>query len=157
MEIRPIDKVDHHWLEKLWIKTWGSKEMVSKGKKVQLHDQRGYVVLDARVPVGFITYNISEGELEISSLLSLKANKGIGRMLIDGVVESARLSHVNRIWVVTTNDNTHALAYYQKRGFIIKEIRTDVMKKYRGLKPEIPLTGENGIPIRDEIELEYML
>ena len=26
----------------------------------------------------------------------------------------------------------------------------------RRLKPEIPLTGENGIPIRDEIELEII-
>jgi hypothetical protein len=31
------------------------------------------------------------------------------------------------------------------------------MSLARRIKPEIPLIGENGIPIRDEIELELML
>jgi hypothetical protein len=29
--------------------------------------------------------------------------------------------------------------------------------KSRQLKPEIPLTGNDGIPLRDEIELEMLL
>lgn len=32
-----------------------------------------------------------------------------------------------------------------------------VLEEYRKIKPEIPLTGEDGIPIRDEIELEMKL
>jgi hypothetical protein len=31
------------------------------------------------------------------------------------------------------------------------------MEEARVLKPGIPLIGENGIPLRDEIELEMML
>lgn len=54
---------------------------------------------------------------------------------------------------MTTNDNTHALRFYQKRGFVITAIRVNAMEEQRKKKP-IPLTGNDGIPIRDEIELE---
>ncbi len=50
-----------------------------------------------------------------------------------------------------------ALAFYQKRGFRLAALRPNAVEASRKLKPEIPLLGENGIPIRDEIELEMDL
>ena len=44
----------------------------------------------------------------------------------------------------------------QKRGFVISAIRTNVMEAQRKLKP-IPLLGNDGIEIRDEIELEMLI
>ena len=78
-------------------------------------------------------------------------------MLIDQVKETAKISGVNRLWLVTTNDNTHALAFYQKNSFSLCGIRQNIIDEYRKLMPEIPVTGLNGIPIRDEIELEYRI
>jgi ribosomal protein S18 acetylase RimI-like enzyme len=62
-----------------------------------------------------------------------------------------------RLYLVTTNDNTRALRFYQKRGFTICAVRLNVMDESRKIKPQISLTGEDGIPIRDEIELELEL
>ncbi|MDP2975645.1 MAG: hypothetical protein Q8N45_05465, partial [Anaerolineales bacterium] len=62
-----------------------------------------------------------------------------------------------RLFVVTTNDNTPALRFYQKRGFVIAAVRINAIEQSRKLKPEIPFAGEDGIPIRDEIELEMIL
>jgi hypothetical protein len=56
--------------------------------------------------------------------------------------------------VTTTNDNLNALRFYQRRGFRMTEIRPGAVDKARYLKPSIPLAGEFGIPIHDEIELE---
>ena len=157
MEIRPINKSDLFWLESQWIETWGANFLVSKGKKIHISEQRGYVVTEISVPVGFITFQVSGNEMEITSLLAKREQAGIGKMLIDQVKETAKISGVNRLWLVTTNDNTHALAFYQKNSFSLCGIRQNIIDEYRKLKPEIPVTGLNGIPIRDEIELEYRI
>jgi hypothetical protein len=48
-----------------------------------------------------------------------------------------------------------ALRFYQRRGFRLRELRPGAVdESRRRLKPEIPETGEYGIPIRDEIVLE---
>jgi ribosomal protein S18 acetylase RimI-like enzyme len=55
------------------------------------------------------------------------------------------------------NDNLHALRFYQKRGFVLVALHRNALEASRKLKPEIPLVGIDGIPIRDEIELELVL
>ncbi len=157
MEIRPLEKTDLLWLESQWVETWGSREMISKGKKIILHDQRGFIATEISVPIGFLTYQEDMRNIEITSLLAKKEQAGVGKMLIEQVKETARFSGVERVWLVTTNDNTHALEFYQKHGFSICGIRENVMDEYRKMKPEIPVTGYNGIPVRDEIELEFRL
>jgi hypothetical protein len=59
--------------------------------------------------------------------------------------------------LITTNDNLDALRFYQKRGFRIAGVRPNALDLSRRIKPEIPLVGEDGIPLRDEIELEMAL
>lgn len=56
-----------------------------------------------------------------------------------------------------TDDNLHALRFYQNRGFVLVAVYRNALEISRQLKPEIPLIGKNGIPLRDEIELEYTL
>ncbi|GAB6277014.1 MAG: hypothetical protein SAMD01599839_15540 [Rectinema sp.] len=58
------------------------------------------------------------------------------------------------MWLVTTNDNIDALRFYQKRGFELLKIHRNAISKSRKIKPTIPETGNYGISIRDEIELE---
>ena len=58
-----------------------------------------------------------------------------------------------RFWVVTTNDNVDALRFYQRRGFRLAELRTGAVDRSRQEKPQIPRTGDYGIPLHDEIDL----
>jgi ribosomal protein S18 acetylase RimI-like enzyme len=82
---------------------------------------------------------------------------GVGTALLDAVKNAAGWAGCKRLWLVTTNDNTHALRFYQKRGFHIAAVHRNALLRSRELKPEIPLAGMDGIPIRDEIELEIVL
>ena len=56
--------------------------------------------------------------------------------------------------LITTNDNLRALQFYQKRGYSLTKIYKDAMDEVRKVKPNVPIIGENGIPLRDELELE---
>ena len=58
---------------------------------------------------------------------------------------------------MTTNDNIRAIRFYQKRGFDMAAFRRNALDVSRKLKPEIPLVGDDGIPLRHEIEFELEL
>jgi DNA-3-methyladenine glycosylase I len=61
------------------------------------------------------------------------------------------------VWLTTTNDNLTALAFYQVVGLRLCALRPDAVTGSRRLKPSIPLVGQNGIPLRDELDLERIL
>jgi len=58
---------------------------------------------------------------------------------------------------MTTNDNEPAIEFYKHRGMSLVAVHRDALERSRELKPEIPLIGLEGKPIRDEIEFEYRL
>ena len=59
--------------------------------------------------------------------------------------------------LTSTNDNLPALKFYQKRGFVLHRLLPGAVERSREIKPEIPLLGVDGIPIREEIELVKIL
>ena len=79
--------------------------------------------------------------------------------IIDGTrILSAYTVNGTRLWVITTNDNIDALRFYQRRGFCLVCVHRGAVDRSRAsLKPEIPLAGNYGIPLRDELELEKRL
>jgi ribosomal protein S18 acetylase RimI-like enzyme len=77
--------------------------------------------------------------------------------LLAAIEAVAREHGCVRLWLVTTNDNLGALRFYQRRGFRLTALRPDALGAARRLKPEIPLVGDFGIPLRDELELEKPL
>ncbi len=103
--------------------------------------------------MGLITYIIEEDECEVISLDSVVENKGVGTLLLQKVEKTVREKGHQHIRLVTTNDNIHALGFYQKKGYRLEEIYRDAVEKARKMKPEIPFLSDNGIPITDEILL----
>jgi GNAT superfamily N-acetyltransferase len=85
---------------------------------------------------------------------AVTTRRGAGTALIEALVSRLRAEGVSLLRVTTTNDNLDALRFYQRRGFRIIAVRPGAVDESRRVKPSIPATGEYGIPIRDEIELE---
>jgi ribosomal protein S18 acetylase RimI-like enzyme len=54
-------------------------------------------------------------------------------------------------------DNLRALGFYQRRGFRLIALYPNALEASRRLKPQISMKAANGIPIRDELELELEL
>jgi ribosomal protein S18 acetylase RimI-like enzyme len=156
MEIktRTISTDDARWLKSVFKRRWGGDFMVSRGKIHKPESLDGFIAEVYGKNKGAITYKITGKQMEIVSLDSFLRRKGIGAALLGKAVDLARKKRLKRVWLVTTNDNLGALKFYQKRGFTIARIYPDAVRFARKVKPSIPLIGREGIPLRDEIELE---
>ena len=155
--IRPLDTSDQTWVKQFIIDHWGSTTAVAHGEVYHPHTLPGFVAIQQEEHVGLITYSIKQDSCEIVTIDSLRPSSGIGTALIEAVKEVAHKNQCKRLWLITTNDNINALRFYQKGGFTLAALHKNALEYSRKLKPEIPLIGQYGIPLRDEIELEMML
>jgi GNAT superfamily N-acetyltransferase len=153
-EIEPINGQTRSTAVALIADHWGSSTIYSKGKLHSAQELPGFTAMLGGELKGLVTYCIEGDACEIVSLDSLVENQGLGTKLIEKVVEEAKKQHCKRVWLITTNDNTHAIRFYQKRDFNLVAVRLNAMEEARKLKPQIPLLGNDGIPIVHEFEFE---
>jgi len=157
MLIKALAVADRAWAAALVEERFGSPTVVSRAV---LHDTRalpGLVALEAGERCGLLQYRSAGGELEVVVVIACRPRRGIGRRLLETVEEVAREQGCRRLWLVTTNDNRPALAFYRAMGWRRCAVRRGAMEEARRLKPQIPRTGHGGIPIRDEIEFERLI
>ncbi len=156
-EIRTLNPDDRAWVGQFIAERWGAEKVIAHGAVYYPRELPGFVAIANGERTGLVTYHIEGDSCEIVTLDSLKQNLGIGSTLIGAVKHVARESECKRLWLVTTNDNLRALRFYQMRGFVLAALHRGAVNESRKFKPEIPLLGMDGIPIRDEIELEMAL
>ena len=155
--IRPLAPADRDWVARRIAESWGAESVIAHGQIFRPTKLPGFAAEAEGEIIGLLTYHIEGQACEIITLDSWREGLGVGSALIEAMTQAARQAGCRRLWLITTNDNTHALRFYQKRGFIIAAVQINAIERSRRLKPEIPLTGMDGIPIRDEIELEMRL
>ena len=134
--------------------TWGEK-VVRRGEAV---DPAGGELIGAFVDdeiIGVATYAVKSDECEVVAIEAYQERIGIASALMDEIRSRAREAGCGRLWLVTTNDNVPAIAFYQRWGMDLCALRHDSVSEARArLKPGIPETGHDGIPIRHELEFE---
>ena len=130
---------------------------MSKGRVFDPSELEGFAAVADEKVVGLVTFRVERDECEVVTLNSLSEGTGTGSSLLNAVRDTAIKARCRRLWLITTNDNLSALRFYQKWGLRITAIYPNALERSRMLKPEIPLLGKEGIPIRDEIELEMIL
>jgi ribosomal protein S18 acetylase RimI-like enzyme len=98
-------------------------------------------------------------------LNSLIEGRGIGSALL---AEARRMAEVSkrRLWLITTNENLRAIAFYQRRGMEIAALHRNFADDVRREKPGNEGEGQQrggqenraeGIVFRHAIEFEYPL
>ncbi len=157
ISIKPIMGNDRPWIHQLLTEQWGSNLIVVTQRIIDAAQLPGFIALQAQARIGLITYISSDSICEIITLNSLQQNIGAGTGLLDKLRLTAHGQQCTALSVITTNDNLNALRFYQKYGFHLHALYPNAVQSSRLMKPSIPETGENGIPIRDEIELRLML
>lgn len=136
---------------------WYSTKMVVRGQEFDMSEMEGVVAHNEGQIIGLITYMFRNRICEIMSLDSLEEKQGIGTALLNMVIQEAKESNIQKVVLITTNDNINAIRFYQRRGFDMVNLYRNILDVSRKLKPEIPLIGENDIPLRHEIEFEMIL
>lgn len=157
LTIYRITDADLPALERFFEQHWGAAKVVAHGTVYVPQQLEGFVARDHDRWQGVITFFHQGDAIEIVSLDSLQEGRGIGTALMEAVAEEAAKRGAKRLWLITTNDNTHALGFYQKRGYRISAIHRGAVDEARKLKPSIPLIGNDRIPLHDELELELWL
>lgn len=153
IRIRTIRLADRPAVKQILFREWGAPGVVSRGRLHPAHEYDGKVALCGERIAGLLTLRIRGGRCEVVTLNSFMEGRGIGTRLLAAAARAARAAGCREIWLVTTNDNLHAIGFYQRRGFLIRCVHAGTIENSRRLKPSIPRVGIDGIPIRDEIEL----
>ncbi|MEZ2127264.1 MULTISPECIES: GNAT family N-acetyltransferase [unclassified Sinorhizobium] len=141
---------DADWIAKLLAERWGGTTIVAHG---EVFDLLSLPALVAEPDQGLATYRLRGDDAELMSLDAVCPGQGVGTVLIEALADMLRRRGICDLWVMTTNDNLTALRFYQRRGFELRRIRPGAVDEARLLKPSIPKIGDDGIPIRDEIDL----
>ncbi len=157
MQIRPVTEADRPWLIDRLQTAWGSTVMVTRGQIYDLTMLPGLVAEEGTATIGLLVYHLDGDGCEVVTLNSWREGSGVGTALLAAARTLAQEQHCQRLWLITTNDNRQALSFYQHRGFVHKATYENALEAARLLKPDIPLIGKDGIPLRDEIELEIIL
>lgn len=139
------------------INEWAGPIVITRGVSHDTSDTDGFISVTDGELTGYVLYCIHDCQCEILVLQSIQENHGIGSALIKAVIDTAKNNHCIRVWLITTNDNIHAIRYYQKFGFELKAVYLNALDQSRKLKPSIPLLGNDGIPIKHEFEFDYTL
>jgi ribosomal protein S18 acetylase RimI-like enzyme len=156
--VRPLEDRDRDWAHAALTAAWGSSIVVSPGGLRDASLLPGLVAeLDGQL-IGLLTYAVDDDSCEVVTIDALRPGMGVGTALLDAVKAVASAAGCRRVWLTTTNDNTPALRFYQRRGWNLVALHRDVIAEWRQfLKPSIAQFGHDDIPIRHALELEILL
>jgi GNAT superfamily N-acetyltransferase len=148
-----LEAADAAFIDEQWRRLWGLP-VVSLERDYQPTDVEGLVYRDDRgVPQGLITWHADGDQAEIVTVDAFEQGRHVGGRLLSGAEEELRRRGVGQAMIRTTNDNLRAIAFYVRHGYRIVAVHLDAMERVRQLKPEVPETGHDGLPLRDAIEL----
>lgn len=138
-------------------KLFGADFVVSRGKCHTPADLPGFIARQYTELVGLATFEILGNMCELVTIDVFLQWQGIGKKLMEAVEMEARLASCKQVWLITTNDNIEAIHFYQRCGYDLVALYHNALEESRKLKPQIPLVGSFGIPIKHELEFRKNL
>jgi GNAT superfamily N-acetyltransferase len=157
--VRAITERDAAHVREDLLANWGSTQIWSLGRRYDADRLDGFVAeIDGR-HAGSLTLAVHDGawQCEVITLASRVERRGVGAALLSAAESRARALGCRRIFLTTTNDNVHAMRFYQRRGWRFSALHAGIVDRVRHYVPTYPLVGLDGIEIHDEIEVERWL
>lgn len=153
--IRSLTAADLEVAEALLDAAVGGRHQARLGEVHDVLALPGLGAWEAERLVGVATYAVDgpRAELAVLAVAVEARGTGIGGTLVEAVAGFAFAGGVRELWLVTTNDNLDALRLYQRHDFRLTELHAGAVDSARDVKPTIPLTGDHGIPLHDELIL----
>jgi ribosomal protein S18 acetylase RimI-like enzyme len=146
MEVRPLKEADRPWVAEAMSNEWGLPIISISGPQNPA-ELAGFVAMEAEERLGLITYRTTDEDCEVVTLNSFHPNRGIGTALLRAVKQTAD-ERALRLWLITTDENSNAIRFYESRGMTRRARHTDFVEVVRRYKPD-----SQGY--RDAIEFSY--
>lgn len=158
ISVRAASADDRETVVSLLADSWGTTTLVAHGVVYDAALLPALLAERGGKVAGLLTYTVDGDEgLEIVTLNAVERRSGAGTALLASAVDVAHTLGARRVWLVTTNDNLDAVRFYQRRGMRIIRVAPGAVDEARVRKPSIPLVGDHGIEIHDELTLELRL
>jgi len=157
MEIRPVGEGDRPWVAETCRGVFGSALVASRGRLLDPSSLPALVAWEGERRAGILAFGEEPAGAEVVLLAAAPPGRGAGTALLQALEALGRSRGWERLRLYTTNDNTVALRFYQRRGWDLVALHRDAVARDRLLKPEIPETGRDGIALRHALELERRL
>jgi GNAT superfamily N-acetyltransferase len=154
-EIRPMS--DRAQLEELLRMRWPDATLIICGQFIRPEDVEGLGYYSGDRLHGIATWRSSPRIMHIVAVNAFSEMRGVGGALVDAMAAHGRAQGMGVLRATISNDNIVALRFYQRRGFRITAFHRGIIEAMRNVKPSIPQFGLDGIPMRDEFELELEL
>jgi len=154
MVVRTASESDLPWLTEVLQASYGAILVVAGDRLRNAAELPALIAESDGRPVGLLTYDITPAGFEIVTIDAPVRGQGTGTELLAAARETAARAGCTRLWLLTTNDNLDALRFYQRRGMRIVGVHPGAVQRARRHKPGIPATGDYGIAMHDELELE---
>jgi len=157
MEVQAIAQArDADWLQDALTTHWGSHDIALCDALIDARDHSALITADRS---GFLIYRAVPGSgVEILVLQALTPRRRVGTKLVHTLQSRMAGTGAAFMSATTTNDNLPALGFNQKLGFRLHTFRSGAVDRARQtIKPQIPRTGYDALPIHDEIELRCAL
>jgi ribosomal protein S18 acetylase RimI-like enzyme len=154
VSVRPLTEADRPWARRLIAETWGVPVVSPSGVYDDPAAFEGFVADDGGHPVGLLLHRIDDGRCEVVALVVQEQRKGHGRALMEAARDVSRDAGCDRLWLITTDENPRALAFYQSLGMTETQRHVNFVDTVRKSKPSS--TGYRAASnYRDAIELEW--
>lgn len=157
LRIRPVEPAERPMIGAVLAGRWGSPQIVSRGRVHDAAEAEALGAFSGEELVGLATYELAGGECELLTLDALAPRQGIGSALLGAVAREARSAGCRRLWLITTNDNSGAIRFYEAIGMRLAAVHHGAVDEARRLKPSIPQFAADGTRISDELEFELLL
>src|SRR3954454_3163852 len=155
VEVRPKRPEDSGYVRRSLHDLMAGRQVAGHGELIDAMPLDGLVAWIGDEPVGHLTFRVAGADWEVVTIGANRPGEGVGGALMAALLARATEAGAGRVWLVTTNDNTTALRFYQRRGFDLVRLDRDAVTRSREqLKPAIPVRSD-GIAVRHELELEW--
>src|SRR4029077_13806261 len=130
IEVRPLGEADRDWARG-FLREHGREVVAAHGELFIPLDLPGLVAWAEEERAGLLMYRMGPDACEVMSIHSEREGIGAGTALLEEAAQVARAAGRSRLWLITTNDNTHALRFYQRRGFRLVAVRPGAIDEAR--------------------------
>jgi ribosomal protein S18 acetylase RimI-like enzyme len=155
--VHEIGSADDEWVVEALTHAWGSVMVARRGALLDASAYPGFIALVDGRRVGLAIVVVDGDQCEVLSLDSQLQRAGVGRALMQHCFAYARAQGCRRVWLITTNDNVTAIAFYQRIGMDLCALHRRAVEQARMLKPTIPTHDDHGVAIAHELEFELLL